>query len=204
MAAGYTVAHARAVRGLPPSGMAVHAPAWSNCQPWYGHSRLPVAASMRPSERGTRRCGHASRNARHWEVVGSFHTTLQVRIVIVRVWHGRQRMVLERWTRPNLSRRTCTCEYGLHATLVISAGVAKRPRLPPGFQQLIRNLFIAAQAQGTRRWVSTHIGSPMMVMAHGSFVGRSSSNATAYLNTPTRCMSSSQCGDKLLKAGERG
>jgi hypothetical protein len=25
---------------------------------------------------------------------------------------GRQKMVLERWTNPKRSRRTCTCEYG--------------------------------------------------------------------------------------------
>jgi hypothetical protein len=28
----------------------------------------------------------------------------------------RQKMVLERWTTPNLSRRTCTCEYELQSS----------------------------------------------------------------------------------------
>ena len=37
-------------------------------------------------------------------------------------------MVLERWTNPKLSRRTCTCEYGLQSCSGKSAGVAKRPR----------------------------------------------------------------------------
>jgi hypothetical protein len=35
------------------------------------------------------------------------------RIVTLRFGTGRQRMALERWTNPKLSRRACTCEYGL-------------------------------------------------------------------------------------------
>jgi hypothetical protein len=41
---------------------------------------------------------------------------------------GRQRMVLERWTNPKLSRRTCSPRYGLQSCRGKSAGVAKRPR----------------------------------------------------------------------------
>jgi type IV pilus biogenesis protein CpaD/CtpE len=41
---------------------------------------------------------------------------------------GRQKRLLERWTNPKLSRRTCTCEYGLQSWRGESAGVAKRPR----------------------------------------------------------------------------
>jgi hypothetical protein len=41
---------------------------------------------------------------------------------------GRQKMALGRWTNPKLSRRTCTCEYGLQSRRGKSAGVAKRPR----------------------------------------------------------------------------
>jgi hypothetical protein len=37
-------------------------------------------------------------------------------------------MILERGTHPKRSRRTCTCEYGLHSCRGESAGVAKRPR----------------------------------------------------------------------------
>jgi hypothetical protein len=37
-------------------------------------------------------------------------------------------MVLERWTNPKRSRRTCTCEYGLQSCRGKSACVAKRPR----------------------------------------------------------------------------
>jgi hypothetical protein len=37
-------------------------------------------------------------------------------------------MVLERWTNPKLSRRACTCEYGLRYSTRKSAGVAKWPR----------------------------------------------------------------------------
>ena len=37
-------------------------------------------------------------------------------------------MGLERWTKPKLSRRMCTCEYGLQSCREKSAGVAKRPR----------------------------------------------------------------------------
>jgi phosphate/sulfate permease len=41
---------------------------------------------------------------------------------------GRQKMVLERWANPKLSRRTCTCEYGLQSCRGKSADLAKRPR----------------------------------------------------------------------------
>jgi hypothetical protein len=44
---------------------------------------------------------------------------------------GRQRMLIQRRTNPKLSRRTCTCEYGLHSCRGNSAGVAKRPRERP-------------------------------------------------------------------------
>jgi hypothetical protein len=47
---------------------------------------------------------------------------------------GRQETALERGPTPKLSRRTCTCEYGLRPCGGQSAGVAKRPRerdLPP-------------------------------------------------------------------------
>jgi hypothetical protein len=43
------------------------------------------------------------------------------------VWRGRQKMALERWTNPKLSRRMCTCEYGLQLCRWKSAGVAKWP-----------------------------------------------------------------------------
>jgi hypothetical protein len=43
----------------------------------------------------------------------------------------RQRMVLERWTNPKLSRRTCSPESGLQSCRGKSAGVAKRPRERP-------------------------------------------------------------------------
>jgi hypothetical protein len=56
------------------------------------------------------------------------HTAMKLRIVTVRVWHGRQKMDLERGTNPTLPRRTCTCEYGLPSCRGTSAGVAKRPR----------------------------------------------------------------------------
>ena len=46
----------------------------------------------------------------------------------VRVWHGATENDLERWTNPNLSRRTCSPHYGLPPCGGKSAGVAKRPR----------------------------------------------------------------------------
>ena len=54
--------------------------------------------------------------------------------------------VLERWTNPKHSRRTCTCVYRLQYCREESAGVAKRPRersptRPPTVT--IRNFFIA-------------------------------------------------------------
>jgi hypothetical protein len=52
-----------------------------------------------------------------------------LRIGTRRVWHtARQKTALERWTNPKLSRRTCTCEYGLQCCRGESAGVAKPPR----------------------------------------------------------------------------
>jgi hypothetical protein len=41
---------------------------------------------------------------------------------------GRQETVLERETNPKISRRACTCEYGLLSCRGESAGIAKRPR----------------------------------------------------------------------------
>ena len=52
----------------------------------------------------------------------------QSRIVTLRFGTGRQKMALERWTNPTLSRRTCTCEYGLQFGGGKSAGFAKQPR----------------------------------------------------------------------------
>jgi hypothetical protein len=43
---------------------------------------------------------------------------------------GDRKRVLERGTNPYLSRRACTCEYGLQSWRGESAGVAKRPREP--------------------------------------------------------------------------
>jgi hypothetical protein len=52
----------------------------------------------------------------------------QSRIVTLGFGTGRQKMALERWTNPTLSRRTCTCEYGLQFGGGKSAGFAKQPR----------------------------------------------------------------------------
>jgi hypothetical protein len=49
-------------------------------------------------------------------------------VIMLRFGTGRQRMGLERWTNPKLSRRTCSPRYGLPSCRGISAGVAKRPR----------------------------------------------------------------------------
>jgi hypothetical protein len=46
------------------------------------------------------------------------------RIVYIRVWHGATG--LERSTNPQLSRRTCTCDYGLQFWRGTSVAVAKR------------------------------------------------------------------------------
>jgi hypothetical protein len=52
----------------------------------------------------------------------------KMRIVTLWFGMGRQKRVLERWTNPKVSRRTCTCEYVLQSHRGNSAGVAKRPR----------------------------------------------------------------------------
>jgi hypothetical protein len=65
----------------------------------------------------------------HHTISRSFHTEMQkLRIVTIEFGTGRQKMVLERWTNPKLSRRTCTCEYGLQSCRGKSVGAAKRPR----------------------------------------------------------------------------
>jgi hypothetical protein len=56
-------------------------------------------------------------------------------------------MAFERWTNPKLSRRTCTCEYGIQSWRWESAGVAKRPREPPDIANVtIRNSFSPTSA----------------------------------------------------------
>jgi hypothetical protein len=74
-----------------------------------------------------------------------------MRIVTLGFGTGRQKMALERWTTPKLSRRTCAYEYGLQSCRGKSAGVAKRPRdrvsdLPPEIPYVAIRFFIAAQA----------------------------------------------------------
>jgi hypothetical protein len=58
---------------------------------------------------------------------GRRHTTM-TELRIVTLEFAATEMVLERWTHPKLSRRTCTCECGLHSCRGESAGVAKRSR----------------------------------------------------------------------------
>jgi hypothetical protein len=71
----------------------------------------------------------------------------KLRIVMLGFGAGRQKMALERGTNPKLSRRTCTCEYGLQSCRGKSAGVAKwrRERSPtPNIPTVtIRDCFIA-------------------------------------------------------------
>jgi hypothetical protein len=72
----------------------------------------------------------------------------QLRIVALGLSTGRQEMVLERWANPKLSRRTCTCEYGLQSWRGDSAGVAKRPRelnLPSKSRTLTRIVWCVSQ-----------------------------------------------------------
>ena len=64
---------------------------------------------------------------------------------------GRQKMALERWTNPKLSRRTCTCEYGLQSGLERSAGSRRKnglvSALPPEIPGVtIRNFSIAVRS----------------------------------------------------------
>jgi hypothetical protein len=61
--------------------------------------------------------------------VGGLQRRTSLRIVnVTRVWHARQKTVLERWTHPKHSRRTCSPRHGLPSCRGKSAGVAKRPR----------------------------------------------------------------------------
>jgi hypothetical protein len=62
-----------------------------------------------------------------WKI-GCATAMKKLRIVTLRLARGDSKKVLERWTKPKLSRRTCTCEYALQIWRGKSAGVAKRPR----------------------------------------------------------------------------
>jgi hypothetical protein len=53
----------------------------------------------------------------------------KLRIVTLRFGTRQQKMRLERSTNPKLTRRACTCEYGLQSCRR-NSGVAKRPRDP--------------------------------------------------------------------------
>jgi hypothetical protein len=50
-----------------------------------------------------------------------------LRIGLLRFGAGRQKMVLERWTHPKLSRRACSLRYEVPSRRGKSAGAAKRP-----------------------------------------------------------------------------
>jgi hypothetical protein len=63
----------------------------------------------------------------------------KLRIVTLRFGSGRQKMALERWTNPKLSRRACSPRYGVQHWRGKSADAAKRrrehishPKPPPG------------------------------------------------------------------------
>jgi hypothetical protein len=67
----------------------------------------------------------------------------------------RKKTVPERWRNPKLSRRTCTCEYGLHLCRGKPAGVAKQLRvsdLPPEIPNVtIRNSYFRCTTERAGR-----------------------------------------------------
>jgi hypothetical protein len=102
------------------------APSARNCR---AGTSSTSAACARGSSRA-HRCVYRLCALCRWWAVGCVVQRCQLRIVTLRVGAGRQKVVLERWTNPKLSRRTCTCKYGLQWCRGRSAGVAKRPREP--------------------------------------------------------------------------
>jgi hypothetical protein len=107
------------------------------------------------------------------------YSDAKVAIVTGLVWHGRQKMALERWTNPKQSRRMCTCEYGLQSCSGKSAGVAKRPReliSPPEIPSVTIRHFVIAVWQLRRLFV-------------GGWSGRS----WAWGSTPRRVSRTRRC-----------
>jgi hypothetical protein len=96
-------------------------------------SRGSTGASPTAPPHPTRTAACAALRVTHYARAGYPHTAMQMlRIATLKIGFGtgRQRMVHERETNPKLSRRTCTCGYGLQSCRGES-GVANRPREPP-------------------------------------------------------------------------
>ena len=87
-----------------------------------GHGAPACQPAARPPGQGRQRCAPASiAELVDYSGCESYGTS----------GFGRQkspRKALVRGTNPKLSRRTCTCEYGLPSRGAKSAGFAKRPR----------------------------------------------------------------------------
>jgi hypothetical protein len=108
-----------------------------------------AARVQRAAAVAARRVQLAARRARHargrWSRAaagGGDHTDAQsLRIVSIRFGTGRQKMVLERWTKPKPQRRTCSPRYGVPSCRGKSAGVAHRPRERPPTRNPTRSRF---------------------------------------------------------------
>jgi hypothetical protein len=107
---------------------------------WEGEqSGASVAPSSRTTLRGARGGGGRAANTTHGGG-GRYYQPKpavdvqrwgKLRIVALRFGTGRQKMALERVTNPKLSRRACTCEYGLQPCRGKSEGVASDPTRSP-------------------------------------------------------------------------
>jgi hypothetical protein len=85
---------------------------------------------------------------------------------------GRQKLVLERGTKPKLSRRACTCEYGLQSCRGESAGVAKRPRERISHPKSLPNFFIAVPQERAFAGQIPNPSNPFGIVPLSNFVPR--------------------------------
>jgi hypothetical protein len=175
---------------------------WRRSMEAYGEAKCRVFAQMRPGQLAAVAAGHpllqrlraSSGGGGEHAYVGALpggttskprahepnaqHTAMQkLRIVtlqvLVRFGTGRQKTVLERWTKPIRSRRTCSSPwYGLQSCWRgKSAGVTKRPReviSHPNPHQSDSQLVHRCTAHGERRRgaVPSTPGSPSLTRGH--------------------------------------
>ena len=89
-----------------------------------GGNARPLPAHAQPLS-----CQPRGGNLRPWRCTSSPRSPSYSGAIVNRnIGFGTEKLALERGTNPKLSRRMCTCEYGLQSCRGKSAGVAKRPR----------------------------------------------------------------------------
>jgi hypothetical protein len=94
------------------------------------------------------------------------------RIVTLRFGTGRQRMGLERWTNPKLSRRACTCEYRLRSCRGKSAGLENPHVRFAIFSSLYSSSVTLCPHSARGVYVPSHHGLHVAVVVHTARASR--------------------------------